>query len=113
MGGGGSVGSVLLWLLLLLLLAAGGGRGGRGGGGGGWERRWGPCQPTPTGRARMAFTPRSFPAYSKIHSILTAASEELPDAPLYLNLHDVCKTLRCTPPRHDAFRSALVNAGYR
>ena len=56
---------------------------------------------------------RSLPAFDKLHSLLTAAGEELPDCPLYLNLHDVCKTLRATVPRSDVFRSALVNAGYR
>ncbi|KAL6773730.1 hypothetical protein ACKKBG_A22240 [Auxenochlorella protothecoides x Auxenochlorella symbiontica] len=55
----------------------------------------------------------AFPAYAKVHSILTAASEELLDAPLYVNLHDVCKTLKCSAPRAEALRSAIVNAGYR
>ena len=57
--------------------------------------------------------PRSLPAFAKVHSILTNVSEELPDAPLYLSLHDVCKTLRCSVPRTDTFKSALANAGYR
>ena len=57
--------------------------------------------------------PRRLPAYSKLHSILTAVSEELPDAPLYFNLHDMCKTLRSAAPKADVFKSALVNAGYR
>lgn len=39
------------------------------------------------------------------------AAEELPDAPLYYNLHDVAKTIRTTAPSADTFRSALVNAG--
>ncbi len=56
---------------------------------------------------------RRFPAYDKIHGILTAASEELPDVPLYYNLHDLCKTVHCTSPRAELLRSALVNAGYR
>lgn len=55
----------------------------------------------------------SLPAHDKLHSLLTTVSEELPDVPLYFSLHDVCKTLRTTPPRSDIFRSALVNAGYR
>lgn len=33
--------------------------------------------------------------------------------PLYVNLHDLCKTLRCGVPRSEAVRSALTNAGYR
>lgn len=54
-----------------------------------------------------------FGAYDRIRALLTTAHEELPDVPLYINLHDACKTLRCTPPRAEYVRSALVNAGYR
>jgi tRNA (guanine26-N2/guanine27-N2)-dimethyltransferase len=45
--------------------------------------------------------------------MLTQAADELPDAPLYYNLHDLCKTLKCTPPKTELFRSAIINAGYR
>lgn len=31
--------------------------------------------------------------------------------PLYFSLHDVCKTVKCTPPKADVLRSALINAG--
>ncbi|EFN59063.1 hypothetical protein CHLNCDRAFT_29505, partial [Chlorella variabilis] len=55
----------------------------------------------------------NLPAFDKLHSLLTTVGEELGDQPLYLNLHDICKTLRTSPPRSEAFRSALVNAGYR
>jgi tRNA (guanine26-N2/guanine27-N2)-dimethyltransferase len=48
-----------------------------------------------------------------VHSLLTTVSEELPDVPLYFNLHDTCKLLRTTAPRSEVFRSALVNAGFR
>ncbi len=34
-------------------------------------------------------------------------------APLPRSLHDICKTLRCTPPKAQVFKSALANAGYR
>jgi len=44
-------------------------------------------------------------------SHLTAVSEELVDVPLYFSLHDVCKTVKCTPPKADVLRSALINAG--
>lgn len=57
--------------------------------------------------------PGRYPAAAKLRSILTAAGEELPDAPLYYNLHSLCKTLHTTPPSADLFRSALVNAGVR
>ncbi|GIL63660.1 hypothetical protein Vafri_17687 [Volvox africanus] len=49
----------------------------------------------------------------KIRGYLLSASQELPDAPLYYNLHDINKTVRCTAPKADQFRSAIVHAGYR
>lgn len=52
-----------------------------------------------------------YPASSKVISHLTAVSEELPDVPLYFSLHDVCKTVKCTPPKAEVLRSALINAG--
>ncbi|KDD75194.1 N2,N2-dimethylguanosine tRNA methyltransferase [Helicosporidium sp. ATCC 50920] len=55
----------------------------------------------------------AFPAGARVQALLTAASEELMDVPLYINMHDVCKTLSCTPPRAQDLRSALLNAGYR
>lgn len=54
-----------------------------------------------------------YPACNKVISHLTAVSEELVDVPLYFSLHDVCKTVKCTPPKADVLRSALINAGYR
>jgi hypothetical protein len=42
---------------------------------------------------------------------MTTVLEELLDVPLYLNTHEMSKTLKCTPPKHELFRSALVNAG--
>ena len=45
--------------------------------------------------------------------LLTSASEELPDVPLYVDLHEICKTVRTSPPPADTFASALINAGYR
>lgn len=53
----------------------------------------------------------NFQAYSKVRGLLTSASEELPDVPLYYNLHTICKTLHVTPPANNIVRSALVNAG--
>ncbi len=43
--------------------------------------------------------------------MLAMALEELPDAPLYYNLHDVAKSVKLSAPPADTFRSALVNAG--
>lgn len=39
--------------------------------------------------------------------------QELPDVPLFLSLHNLCSTLKCTSPSAVMFRSAVINAGYR
>ena len=54
-----------------------------------------------------------YKAFDKIHGLLMNCLEELPDVPLYLDLHSVCKTVKASIPRHDVFKSALINAGYR
>lgn len=83
-----------------------------------------------------------YPAYEKICSVLTTISEailslqskpwkasvlvnfskslfvsaclqELPDVPLFLSLHSLSATLKCTSPSAALFRSAVVNARYR
>ncbi|XP_074308351.1 tRNA (guanine(26)-N(2))-dimethyltransferase 2-like [Silene latifolia] len=54
-----------------------------------------------------------YPAYERIVAILTTISEELPDVPLFLCLHNLCATVKCTAPAAVIFRSALLNAGYR
>lgn len=50
-------------------------------------------------------------AFDRVRGLLQAASEELHDCPLYLDLHSVCASLKCTPMKHDVFRSGLLNAG--
>ncbi|KAF8010144.1 hypothetical protein BT93_J0945 [Corymbia citriodora subsp. variegata] len=54
-----------------------------------------------------------YPAYDRISAVLTTISEELPDIPLFLSLHNLCATLKCTSPSAVVFRSAVINAGYR
>ncbi|KAL9427508.1 hypothetical protein AB3S75_029655 [Citrus x aurantiifolia] len=54
-----------------------------------------------------------YPAYDRISAVLTTISEELPDVPLFLSLHNLCSTLKCTSPSAVMFRSAVINAGYR
>ncbi|XP_055804081.1 tRNA (guanine(26)-N(2))-dimethyltransferase 1-like isoform X2 [Solanum dulcamara] len=54
-----------------------------------------------------------YPAYERISAVLTTVSEELPDIPLFLSLHNLCATLKCTSPSAVIFRSAVINAGYR
>ncbi|KAG1676768.1 hypothetical protein FOA52_005057 [Chlamydomonas sp. UWO 241] len=51
--------------------------------------------------------------YGRIRGLVQAAADELPDAPLYYDLHDICKTARCQPPKMEMLRSALINAGFR
>ncbi|KAG9137314.1 hypothetical protein Leryth_014946 [Lithospermum erythrorhizon] len=53
-----------------------------------------------------------YPAYNRISAILTTISEELLDVPLFLSLHNLCGTLKCTSPSAVVFRSAVINAGY-
>ncbi|KAK1305649.1 putative tRNA (guanine(26)-N(2))-dimethyltransferase 2 [Acorus calamus] len=53
-----------------------------------------------------------YPAYDKIYSVLTTISEELV-VPLFLSLHNLCATLKCTSPSAVLFRSTVINAGYR
>jgi tRNA (guanine26-N2/guanine27-N2)-dimethyltransferase len=55
----------------------------------------------------------SYPAYEHISAILNTISEELPDVPLFLSLHSLSSTLKCTSPSAVLFRSAVINAGYR
>lgn len=55
----------------------------------------------------------SYPAYDRITAVLTTISEELPDVLLFLSLHNLCATLKCTSPSAVMFRSAVLNAGYR
>lgn len=55
----------------------------------------------------------NYKSFSKLQGMLTNCLDELQDVPLYLDLHSVCKTLRASVPRHDVFKSALINAGYR
>ncbi|XP_072980014.1 tRNA (guanine(26)-N(2))-dimethyltransferase 2-like isoform X2 [Typha angustifolia] len=54
-----------------------------------------------------------YPAYERISAVLTAVSEELPDAPLFVSLHNLCATLKCACPTIAMLRSAVINAGYR
>ncbi|CAH2072657.1 unnamed protein product [Thlaspi arvense] len=63
-----------------------------------------------------------YPAYEKICAVLTTISEaktllqtlkELPDVPLFVSLHSLSATLKCTSPSAALFRSAVINAKYR
>jgi hypothetical protein len=60
-----------------------------------------------------------FPSWYRGHMKLLLTSndaclwQELLDVPLYLSLHSLCATLKCTSPSASLFRYAIVNAGYR
>jgi tRNA (guanine26-N2/guanine27-N2)-dimethyltransferase len=54
-----------------------------------------------------------YAAFNKIQGLLTVASSELPDVPLYLELHSICKVVKACVPKYETFKSALINAGYR
>ncbi|KAG6475510.1 probable tRNA (guanine(26)-N(2))-dimethyltransferase 1 [Zingiber officinale] len=54
-----------------------------------------------------------YPAFEKISAVLTTISEELDDVPLFVSLHSLCSTLKCTSPSAVVFRSAVINAGFR
>ena len=49
----------------------------------------------------------------RLHGVLTAVSEELPDVPLYYTLPDLCGTLHCQSPKMAEVKAALSHAGYR
>ncbi|GMH35110.1 hypothetical protein BSKO_02978 [Bryopsis sp. KO-2023] len=55
----------------------------------------------------------SYKMFDKIKGMLTTASEELSDCPLFFDTHDVCKTVGISAIKLDMFASALSNAGYR
>ncbi|GAB2232812.1 hypothetical protein Droror1_Dr00011871 [Drosera rotundifolia] len=63
--------------------------------------------------SNVKFLKDLYPAYDRISAVLTTISEELPDVPLFLSLHNLCATLKCTSPSAVIFRSAVLNAGYR
>ncbi|CAN6318963.1 unnamed protein product [Urochloa humidicola] len=55
----------------------------------------------------------SYPAYAKISAILTSVSEELPEAPLFVSLHNLCAILKCTNPTMVMLHSAIRSAGFQ
>ncbi|KAK6128605.1 hypothetical protein DH2020_037648 [Rehmannia glutinosa] len=63
-------------------------------------------------RADIKSMKNRYPAFDRISAVLTSISEELPDVPLFLSLHSLSATLKCTSPSAVIFRSAVINAGY-
>ncbi|KAH9282980.1 tRNA (guanine(26)-N(2))-dimethyltransferase [Echinococcus granulosus] len=49
----------------------------------------------------------------RLIGVLSVATEELPDCPLYFQSDRLCATLRTVVPKIALIRSALLNAGYR
>ena len=64
-------------------------------------------------KAEVEKNESTYPGFVKVHALLTMAQEELPDVPLHYDLHAMGGTLKCTPPTHWLFKSAIINAGYR
>ncbi|KAJ0832818.1 putative tRNA (guanine(26)-N(2))-dimethyltransferase [Helianthus annuus] len=63
--------------------------------------------------ADVKATKHRYPAFNRISAVLTTISEELLDVPLFVSLHNLGGTLKCTSPSAVIFRSAVINAGYR
>ncbi|XP_053145029.1 tRNA (guanine(26)-N(2))-dimethyltransferase isoform X2 [Hemicordylus capensis] len=61
----------------------------------------------------VASNPGRFRTSQRIQGILSMATEELSDVPLYYTLDNLSKTIRCNSPSLLQFRSALLHAGYR
>ncbi|XP_054834440.1 tRNA (guanine(26)-N(2))-dimethyltransferase [Eublepharis macularius] len=57
--------------------------------------------------------PRRFQTSQRIQGILSMATEELSDVPLYYTLDNLSKIIHCNSPSLLQFRSALLHAGYR
>ena len=70
-----------------------------------------PPTPPPTHLSQLDAEKERYAQHARIRGLLASVAEELPDVPLYYSLHDLCKTVRCTAPKAQAFRSALLNAG--
>ena len=54
-----------------------------------------------------------YTSVKKLTGLITAMSEEIPDAPMFQTLHGMSKVLGCTSPSMQLVRSALINAGYK
>jgi tRNA (guanine26-N2/guanine27-N2)-dimethyltransferase len=54
-----------------------------------------------------------FSTAKRMVGLLTLVSKELPDAPLFYELDNICAKLKCQSPSLLLVRSALLNAGYR
>ena len=52
-----------------------------------------------------------YASHAKLSGLLRITGEELPDTPLYYDLHNMARTCHTSPPRTDAVRSAIVHAG--
>jgi tRNA G26 N,N-dimethylase Trm1 len=52
------------------------------------------------------------PSWHRLHGTLVAASEELPDIPLYYMLPSMCATLHCSCPPMDHVYAAIMNSSY-
>ncbi|KAM4676225.1 tRNA (guanine(26)-N(2))-dimethyltransferase isoform 2-T2 [Discoglossus pictus] len=57
--------------------------------------------------------PKRFKTSERIQGVLSMATEELSDVPLYYTLDNLSSVIRCSTPGLLQFRSALLHAGHR
>jgi tRNA (guanine26-N2/guanine27-N2)-dimethyltransferase len=89
------------------------GKKGAGGGGGGAAGKSAAPFDNGLANAKAANVFPPIQTKERLHGLLTAVSEELPDVPLYYTLPSLCETVHCVSPKMDQVRAALINAGYR
>ncbi|XP_018095129.1 tRNA (guanine(26)-N(2))-dimethyltransferase isoform X2 [Xenopus laevis] len=61
----------------------------------------------------LELNPKRFNTSERIQGVLSMATEELSDVPLYYTLDNLSSIIRCNTPSLLQFRSALLHAGHR
>jgi hypothetical protein len=54
----------------------------------------------------------AFKARERVDALVRVSQEEIKDAPLFMQLNNMCKVLRCTAPPSAALRTCLESKGY-
>lgn len=63
---------------------------------------------------KQLYTRRAFFAsYLKLNGLLSLVQRELNDCPLFVDVPSAASTVKMSQPSSEAFRSALIHAGYR
>jgi tRNA (guanine26-N2/guanine27-N2)-dimethyltransferase len=63
--------------------------------------------------AALRAEPQRFATRGAMEALLTLLRDELPDAPLFYSMPELCRALRLRPVKTVLVRSALLNAGFR